>query len=212
MNFQDQPMSQRTASGSGRFGRRHTDDRLSQDRLHDHLSDVQIDDYLIGDLAEPATAHLAGCEFCDSRVTDAAAPIEAFKAVTVAWSERRSATLPLHQTLARSAKFHPRLAWAGAVAAVLAIGLAIPVVTHQQRQETARMQAAGTANDAEVSRSGDNSMGGNIVQDNIVQDNQMLKAIDRELDASVESPEVLGLRPVAGAAERKPSHPSSVQD
>jgi hypothetical protein len=184
-------------------------DHLSENQIADHLSENQIDEHLIGDLAAPAAAHLAACDLCESRVANAAAPIEAFKAVTVAWSERRSATLPLHQTLARSAKFHPRLAWAAAVAAALAIGAAIPVVTHQQRQETARVEAPSHASAADTSAS---SGSDNIAQDNIARDNQMLKAIDRELDASADSREVLGLRPVSGASQHQPERPSSVQD
>jgi hypothetical protein len=194
-------------------------DHLSDNQIADHLSANQIDEHLIGDLAAAAAAHLAACDLCESRVAHAVAPIEAFKAVTVAWSERRSATLPLHQTLARSAKFHPRLAWAAAVATALAIGAAIPVVTHQQRQETARIGAAAHTPGADTTTNGgsgqigrDNVASENVASDNIANDNQMLKAIDRELDVSAETPEVFGLRPVSGASEHKPERPSSVQD
>ncbi len=179
-----------------------------KDDVADHLSEHQIDEHLIGDLAGTATAHLAACELCESRVANAAAPIEAFKAVTVAWSERRSATLPLHQAMARSAKFHPRLAWAAAVTVALAIGAAIPVVMHQHGQETARIQAASPAPGQIAAQDADPGSGSN----NIARDNQMLQAIARELNAAVESPEVLGLRPISGTAARKPAHPSSVQD
>jgi hypothetical protein len=189
-----------------------------------HLSEGQIDDQLIGDPAAAAAAHLAGCELCVSRVAQAAAPIEAFNAVTLAWSERRSATMPLHQALARSASFHPRFAWAAAVAAALAVGVAMPVVSHQSslahRQETAQIviqtviqthpqiqPVAAATNDASA---GPGDQGAQRAE--IVRDNQMLQAIDRELDAASESPESLGLKSVSGAAAHKFRPPSSVQD
>jgi hypothetical protein len=170
-----------------------------------HLSEDQIDEKLIGTLAPIPAAHLAECELCVSRVTAAAEPIEAFKAVTAAWSERRSATLPLHQSVATSASFHPRLAWAAVVGVALAIGVTIPVVSHQERHEAAQKVQAPAA----IADIADNSASGDA---EIVRDNQMLKAIDRELDTTVESPEALGLRPVSGAAAQKAERPSSVKD
>ncbi len=180
-------------------------DHLSESQINDHLSEDQINDHLIGDLGWPAAAHLAGCKLCESRVAVAVAPIEAFKAVTVAWSERRSATLPLHQSIASSARFHPRVAWSAMLAVALAVGVAIPLA-HQQRQEStqahADSQAAAPMSNARNAGSGDQ----------IVRDNQMLRAIDRELDASVESQEALGLQPLGTATARKASPPPSVQD
>ena len=133
----------------------------------------------------------------------------------MAWGERRSATLPLHQEIARSAKGHPRLAWAAAASALLAIGIAIPVVTHQPRPEAAQVSnplssALGTAATDEMSKPvASESTSAN---DQTVRDNQMLQAIDRELDASVESPETLGLESVSDAAQPKSGQPAAGQN
>jgi hypothetical protein len=183
----------------------------------EHLSENQIDDHLIGSLAAPGAEHLAACGFCVARVREAAAPIEAFKAVTAAWSERQSATLPLHRSMAKSAMFHPRAAW-GAAALAIGIAVGVPFAARQPRQATSQAHvtapaqgqiAATEAGDASGS---DQIARDDIARDDIARDNQMLKAIDRELDASVESPAALGLQPVDATAERKAKPPSSVQD
>ena len=54
-----------------------------------HLTEDQIDDVLMGDLAATTAAHLAACEACKLRVAEFEAPIASFKAVSLAWSERQ---------------------------------------------------------------------------------------------------------------------------
>ena len=62
--------------------------------LH-HLTPDQVDDHLIGDLAPAPAAHLAACSLCAERVALARSPLSSFQQVSTAWSERRSATLPI---------------------------------------------------------------------------------------------------------------------
>ena len=92
-----------------------------------HLTDDQIDEFLIGDLSEEAVSHLAACDPCQVRVTAAEAPLASFRAVTLAWGERRSATMPLQTGSYTQPKWSHRLAWAVGAAA-LAIGITLPVM------------------------------------------------------------------------------------
>ncbi len=193
----------------------HPEDRTPEHATPEHLTADQIDSQLVGDLGPPWSDHLAACTLCEDRVVRAAAPLLDFKAVTLAWGERRSATLPLHQEIARSAKGHPRLAWAAAASALLAIGIALPVISHQPRPEAAQVSnplSSALGNAATVEMSKPVASESSSAKDQIVRDNQMLQAIDRELDASVESPETLGLESVNDAAQPKSGQPAAGQD
>ena len=176
-----------------------------------HLSEDQIDDLLIGDLAAEPTAHLAGCEPCQTRVADAQAPIASFKAVSLAWSERRSATLPPQFVRTASPAWHRHAAWAATASAVLLVGIAVPMAKQAARstpvaataplakssaqsgvvtasvQPAVQPQPAGARTVAASYSSQD---------EQIARDNRMLQAIDRELDASVQSPaDAFGIDP-----------------
>jgi hypothetical protein len=193
-----------------------------------HLDPAQIDQHLIGDPAPAVAAHLAECELCELRVAAAAAPLVAFRAVSLAWGERRSATLPLHHSLVRASTLHPRLGWAAAAVVALAVGVAVPALSHQRQEESARITSHPAAQTAQaVSQRAEPSDSQTPVSEiqvradvqnsaapgeQIVRDNQMLKAIDRELDASAESPAVFGLLPVGDTAQGKGRAPSSLQD
>jgi hypothetical protein len=119
-----------------------------------HLTEDQLDDHLIGDLAAPAAAHLAACQLCSARVAAVASPIASFQSVSLAWSERVSAAAPMPELPSSRTLLERRLAWSFAVAAC-AVG-----------------------------------------------DNQLLRNIDRELDASAETPD-LGLVPVRATARTR---------
>jgi hypothetical protein len=173
-----------------------------------HLSNDQIDDQLIGVL-EPAVAeHLLRCAECTSRVAAAAAPIAGFMAVTNAWSERRSATLPLLHADANGSRrnFALRVTAAVAATAVLALTVAVhtsispasppstsmhtaqtPPNAHAQPQALTELASTGPTETTLPPRE-------RILRERISQDNQMLKAIDSELDTS-ESAASLGLEP-----------------
>jgi hypothetical protein len=185
-----------------------------------HLTENQLDDAMIelAGLAPAVAAHLADCAVCTARLREAQAPIAAFGSVSLAWSERRSATLPAQPVFARTAWRLPASA-AAMCAAAMAIVVALPTLHHRadatagvapaptaQAQVQAQVQpasiavpsmaatpAAYTASDADSSLSPDDAQ--------ISRDNRMLRTIDRELEASAATPTALdtdmGLQPEA---------------
>ena len=95
-----------------------------------HLTDDQLDDHLIGDLAPAPAAHLAACSLCAQRVAAARSPLDSFHTVSTAWSERRSATLPIPVPAPPRPVWQRQTAWATACLA-LAFGLALTNASHQ---------------------------------------------------------------------------------
>jgi hypothetical protein len=174
------------------------------------------------DLAPAAAAHLAACETCTARLREAQAPIAAFGSLSLAWSERRSATLPAQPAFARVAWRLPASA-AAVCAAAMAIIVALPALHHradaaapgsqasiQQPVQTAGIavptmtsmtsaSAAYKTSPAAASLSTDDAQ--------ISRDNTMLRTIDQELEASAETPAALdhemGLQPGSDAVVRQ---------
>lgn len=172
-----------------------------------HLTEDQIDDALIGDLAVTAAAHLSGCKACTTRVAQAEMPLASFKAVTTAWSERRSATMPTLAPQRVGLGARGRLmAWSTALSVMIVAGVAVPVLVHKENpadtaaartvQAPAAVQAATSVGEiAKVnapeavgasgsSTSRDESSQERLSQERISKDNAMLQDINRELDAS----------------------------
>jgi len=180
-----------------------------------HLTPDQLDDHLIGDLAPTPAAHLAACSLCAERVALARSPLSSFQQVSTAWSERRSATLPMPIPSERPS-WQRHTAWATATLS-MALGFAFINATHQfsilntpQPAPIASTSAqltpipqprVATAAPASFSRAP------RAVQ--IAADNHMLQAIDASLAPSADSPEVLGLQ---SAAAPSPGPPASLQD
>jgi hypothetical protein len=173
-----------------------------------HLTDDQIDDALIGSLSRKAAGHLAVCGRCAESVAAARMPLSSFKAVSTAWSERRSATLP--QVSIQDAARPQRLAWSAAVVtATLGLVIAIPVMQKHERVNEAAATSTSTLSpqmanvDAAPVVSGvmtrvDERLPRTASPDDeqISRDNQMLNVIDQELDASSGSSAALELEPV----------------
>ena len=149
----------------------------------DHLTEDQLDDALIGDLATGHANHLTACEQCQMRLAEAGAPMAAFSAVSLAWSERRSATLPTPVQSATSA-WLPRAIWGATAAAVLAVGVSVPSIRHglgfgnAEIQRQTMIASTGPVDNPVAAR-----------DEQIANDNRMLENIDRELEASAPSPE-----------------------
>jgi hypothetical protein len=136
-----------------------------------HLTPDQIDDHLIGDLSRSAAEHLAFCDHCQTLVTEAEAPLATFNAVSLAWAERRSATLPV-PTPAQARPPH-RLAWASlgtAATAAIALAVALPLLHHAPAATPQPVTIASTSSDE------------------IASDNAMLAAVDQALNAPIERP------------------------
>lgn len=163
-----------------------------------HLTDDQIDDALIGDLDADCAEHLAGCRECQMRLTEAEAPIAAFNEVTLAWSERHSATLPTRPVQAKGAAWMPKAAWAATAAAVLAVGISVPVARHHRGNDNALTASRESAAGPLMAATGpvDNPVAAR--EEQIARDNQMLQNIDRELDSPDASPtQMYGVHAVA---------------
>ena len=183
-----------------------------------HLSEEQLDDVLMGDAAVEAAGHLMECAACQARVTAMEAPIASFAAVSLAWSERQSATTSPRIMGSPGSAWPQRASWALAATCLLLIGLAIPMGRHEEhgnqavaaneprQTETAKASAPEQVVATQVSNSIDTvkvravAVASNSSPDaQIARDNQMLQAIDRELDASMQSPsEAFGPMAVGG--------------
>jgi hypothetical protein len=167
-----------------------------------HLTEYELESVLIGDSAPASAAHLADCEPCRTALAEMEAPLAGFRAVTLAWSERRSATMPLRDLEAAQRRaasgWRQRFALSTGLAVALAVGVAIPVLRHTTPVETGQNPVAAT--DVAVSAS---------PEEQISRDNLMLKAIDQELDSRAESPVSLGLQPTTRGRQ---SYASEMQD
>ncbi len=162
-----------------------------------HLSEDEFDDQLIGYLADSTSAHLAACDLCSDRLAEASSFITSFQDVTAAWSERRSATLPIPKLPQRTPLWQRRAGWITA-SLTIAVGLTV----------------AGSGNRVELKANNDRpvqvqpshllalptpDLSASAVvkttppEAQISADNQMLKDVDNELDASADSPAALGL-------------------
>jgi len=191
-------------------------------RLTHHLTPDQIDDLLIGDLAATPAAHLAACTLCAERVAAARSPIASFQQVSTAWSERRSATLPIPIPSQRPS-WQRHTAWATATLS-MALGFAFINATHQfsvlntpqpapaasaqltpVQQPTIAPKAPAlteTASIAPPPRAAHSAA-------QVSADNQMLHNIDASLDPATDSPAALGLQ---SPTAPNPGPPALIQD
>jgi hypothetical protein len=193
---------------------------LAADHLAaDHLTADQIDDQLIGDLAAAPAAHLAACSLCADRVATAASPMASFQNVSTAWSERRSATLPIPVPTQQRPVWQRHMAWA-TVSLTLAFGIAFINASHQFSLQTSRPQpspiqsvAAQLIQQPAISPKAlalteTASIAPAPRATQISADNHMLRAIDASFDPSADSPAALGLMPAATGSRP----PASIQD
>jgi hypothetical protein len=184
-----------------------TAQHLTQDESEDELESV-----LIGDARPGVHRASGGCEPCQAALAELEMPLASFRAVTLAWSERRSATMPLRDLQAAqsraAAAWRQRFALSAGLAAALAIGVALPVLHYEATQsDAARNQhSAQTAATTETASASSEE---SPQQQQIARDNQMLRAIDQELSSSVESPAALGLQESTG---RNRGYRSKMQD
>ena len=182
----------------------------------DHLSDEQIDDQLMGDLDGVGAAHLAECAQCTQRVAEASEPIATFRDVTIAWSERRSATMPIPVVQAEVLVWQRRAGWA-MTACALVVGFSITNTGRKMEMLRISEQSAQTAGASvatervNVAVSVNRGVGEEVASEQYAGDNKMLKAIDNELDASTETPAAMGLETVSDQP-RSQSVQTSVED
>jgi anti-sigma factor RsiW len=190
-----------------------------------HLNEAELDSCLIGDASAASATHLASCASCTAALAELEAPLASFRAVTLAWSERRSATLPLDNLAAArrraASSWRQRVAVSAGLAAAMAVGIAVPLLQHPKASDTQTAQSTAAAPEvhpiAAVSIppvvAAATETASAVPQESPAQqirrDNQMLRAIDMELDSRAESPAALGLVPVTSV---NPGVPSQMQD
>jgi hypothetical protein len=190
---------------------RHT---LSSATRLPHLSEVEIDDQLLGELAAAPAAHLAACTHCTARLAEASSPLAAFDTLTLAWSERRSATLPLPDLSQQRPLWQRRIAWATASFACV-LGLSLANLSNQVKLRSSDALGSPAASARQVAlpsiHLNTNASIAKPQPSQISADNQMLQAVDSELDAVAVTPAALGLEPVSTPATRSAAA-ISVQD
>ncbi len=160
-----------------------------------HLTEEQVDELVMGSIEASEAAqmreHAASCEACAAQLAEIEAPIASFKAVTLAWSERRSATLPVRPSQRAGARWGMGFVW-GSLAAATLLAAVIPVMRHeqnvrsQQAQNKILVQPTATPNLAPANI----DTAAPEVPENpqeIANDNRMLAMVDEELNAPIPS-------------------------
>jgi hypothetical protein len=192
-----------------------------------HLSEDQILNVLSGDVSTGVAAHLANCSICARRVAEFEAPIASFRAVTLAWSERRSATLPLEPVAQPPLAWYRRAVIAATATTALLVGISVPMLRIAARPaptaaSASTSQAAATPPATEVATESAPvlssatqhmitetqapavSTRNNPQDEQIARDNEMLQNIDQALDNSVESPaDAYELQPISSPAQAR---------
>lgn len=161
---------------------------------HSHLTDDQIDDYLMEapEVApnSEAARHLSGCSQCQAMLTaertNLAEAIEAFNQASLASAQARSNTIPLQ--LAAPVRAFGLPAWSLAGVAVIIVGIVIQADTQRLPGWSAPPPISLTqGQQIEVAETTD-----------IAQDNLLLSNIGRAIDAPVASPATLFHAPMPG--------------
>ncbi len=164
-----------------------------------HLSETQIDDFIIGDLEPQAAAHLATCSLCTERLASASSSLSSFQTLTTTWSERLSASLPAPLPTPQRPLWQRHLVLA-APCLVLIVGLNAIHTTYLNNAATQTLRTAQA------------HYGTSVVSQHsgVSADDKMLNAIESDLNPDFDSPADLGLRPVSASISS--SGPSSVRD
>ena len=135
-----------------------------------HLTDEQLTDHLSGISLPAIDDHLTECEVCRQEVASMRASFQVFNHASLEWSERRRNT-------AGAPSWRAAAVWAVACVAVIAVILLFGLLRRPPKTSpftggNVAVPAAGDSNTAELS-----------------QDNQLLAAIDKELDSADLSPQ-----------------------
>jgi anti-sigma factor RsiW len=142
-----------------------------------HLTDEQLTDHLSGVSLPAIEDHLSACEACRQEAASMRASIQLFHHASMEWSDGRPNAAGSTPRLRRAVTARrPAAVWAAACVAVIAVILLFgflrrPVKTSPFTGGNVAVPAAGDSNTAELN-----------------QDNQLLAAIDKELDSADLSP------------------------
>jgi hypothetical protein len=136
-----------------------------------HLTDEQLTDYLSGASLPAIDDHLAACGVCRQEIASMRSSFQVFHHASMEWSERMQ-NAPSVRRAAPS--WNWAAVWAVACVAVIAAVLLFGVLSRPMKTgvRSAASAASSDSDTAELSR-----------------DNQLLAAIDKELDSADLSPQ-----------------------
>jgi hypothetical protein len=132
-----------------------------------HLSEDDLDDFLLGLASSDAAGHVAACPACRQRIATFESQMAVFNQASRDWSEARSNTISRDLAAHRpSLRLTPAAMWYSTAAAVLAVALTVTTNLHRD----AGLQT-GTSQTETVAA---------VAPDEIDADNAMLAAINSE--------------------------------
>ena len=144
-----------------------------------HLTDEQVTDYLSGASLPAIEDHLAACGVCRQEIASMRASFQNFHHASMEWSERmQNAAGSTARARRGAATWNWAAVWAVACAAMIAAVLLFGVL----RRPVKPSRFAGVS--SAVSGAGSDSDTAELSQDN-----QLLAAIDKELDSADLSPQ-----------------------
>ena len=140
-----------------------------------HLTDEQLTDYLSGASLPALDDHLAACGVCRQEIASMRSSFQVFHHASMEWSERMQNAAGSTPGLRRAAPSWSWAAvWAVACVAVIAAVLLFGVLSRPMKTGV-RSAASAASSDSDTAE--------------LSQDNQLLAAIDKELDSADLSPQ-----------------------
>jgi flagellar biosynthesis/type III secretory pathway M-ring protein FliF/YscJ len=136
-----------------------------------HLTDEQLTDYLSGASLPAIDDHLAACGVCRQEIASMRSSFQVFHHASMEWSERMQ-NAPSVRRAAPS--WNWAAVWAVACVAVIAAVLLFGVLSRPMKTGV-RSAASAASSDSDTAE--------------LSQDNQLLAAIDKELDSADLSPQ-----------------------
>jgi hypothetical protein len=129
-----------------------------------HLSDEQLAEHLAGQPSQASEDHLAVCAACHAEIDNMRASLRVFNQASLEWADHQP------RTYRPAPSWRPAMVWAALCVAVFSVVLLAGLLRHPQQVRTAASSGADN-NTAELK-----------------QDNDLLSAIDKELDSTQLSP------------------------
>ena len=151
-----------------------------------HLTDEQFADLLLGSESASVQAHLKACSQCVSEADRLSGAIGDFNTQSRLWAERQAAVRPILSPDRQSAFtwLHRPQAWA---AAALAVALAAGIGVSALRDHTRAAQTIATQSSIAQSADAQAQPAAQVTPATLKADNELLSAIDGELQAVDES-------------------------
>jgi hypothetical protein len=140
-----------------------------------HLTDEQFLDYLSGSSLPGIEEHLAACGVCRQEIASMRASFQVFHHASMEWSERM-------ENAAGARRAAPSWNWA-AVWAIACVAVIATVLLFGVLRRPVKTSTLAGVNGAASTNGSDNNTA------ELSQDNQLLAAIDKELDSADLSPQ-----------------------